>query len=79
MSEMGFKNGDAFPISGPSHVSNEGCFHCVAENGGIFSTLEPTPTPHVCPAPLSALGYLLEEEGVVFTLKKTHTDCPGGE
>lgn len=34
---------------------------------------------HVCPAPLSALGYLLEEEGVVFTLKKTHTDCPGGE
>lgn len=68
MSEIGLKNGNAYPISGPSGISNVGCFHCVSDNCRVFSTLGSTPTTNVCPAPLSPLGYLLEQEGVVFIL-----------
>lgn len=78
MSEMGLKNEVVFPNSGPSGVSNVGCFHYVADDCAIFSTLESAPTTNVCPAPSSPLGCLLEQEGVVFTLKKAHTACVCG-
>lgn len=64
------KNEVVFPNSGPSGVSNAGCFHYVADDRVIFSTLKSAPTANVCPALLSPLGCLLEEEGMVFTLKK---------
>lgn len=70
MSEMGLKNEVVFPESGRSGVSNAHCFHDVVDDCAIFSTVESAPTTNVHPAPLSPLGCLLEEEGMVFTLKR---------
>lgn len=78
MSEMGLKTRMLSPVLDPV-VFNVGCFHYVAGDCAIFSTLESAPTTNVYPAPLSTLGCLLEEKGVVFTLKKVHTACPLGE
>lgn len=56
MSEMGLKNEVVSPNSGPSGVSNVGCFHDVVDDCAIFSTMESAPTTN---APLSPLGCLL--------------------
>lgn len=70
MSEMGLKNEVVSLDSRRSGVSNVGCFHDVVDDCAIFSTMESAPTTNVCPAPLSPLACLLEEEGMVFTLKR---------